>query len=187
MGYLKYLAKAWKVPSEGLREAYRLKLLQWRHEPATLRLAHPTRPDRAHALGYKAKQGFLVVRQRVKRGGKQRPDIKGGRKTSKTSQRLTRRSSYQQVAEQRAAKGFANCEVLNSYWVGADGKHYWYEILLIDRAHPNITGNAQLRHIARQTGRAFRGLTSAGKKSRGLRNKGKGAEKVRPSRRVRHH
>ena len=30
-------------------------------------------------------------------------------------------------------------------------------------------------------GRAFRGLTSAGKKSRGLRNKGKGAEKIRPS------
>ena len=30
-------------------------------------------------------------------------------------------------------------------------------------------------------GRVFRGLTSAGRKSRGLRNKGKGAEKIRPS------
>ncbi|ALV62505.1 LSU ribosomal protein L15e [Thermococcus sp. 2319x1] len=30
-------------------------------------------------------------------------------------------------------------------------------------------------------GRVFRGLTSAGKRSRGLLNKGKGAEKVRPS------
>ena len=30
-------------------------------------------------------------------------------------------------------------------------------------------------------GRVFRGLTSAGKKSRGMRGKGKGREKVRPS------
>ena len=32
--------------------------------------------------------------------------------------------------------------------------------------------------------RAYRGLTSAGRKSRGLRNKGKGAEKMRPSLKV---
>lgn len=187
MGYLKYVAKAWKDPHKGLGEAYRRKILQWRRDPVTLRLPHPTRPDRAHALGYKAKQGFLVVRQRVRRGGKQRPDIKGGRSTGKQSQRLTLRSSYQQVCEQRAVRAFPNCEVLNSYWVAKDGKHHWYEIILIDRAHPNIQADAQLRNIARQRGRAFRGLTSAGKKSRGLRRKGKGAEKVRPSRRARPH
>jgi len=32
--------------------------------------------------------------------------------------------------------------------------------------------------------RVFRGLTSAGKKIRGLRRKGRGAEKVRPSRKA---
>ncbi|MBT92991.1 MAG: 50S ribosomal protein L15e, partial [Euryarchaeota archaeon] len=31
------------------------------------------------------------------------------------------------------------------------------------------------------TGRAYRGKTSAGKRGRGLMNKGKGAEKLRPS------
>ena len=35
--------------------------------------------------------------------------------------------------------------------------------------------------IAHQRGRAFRGLTSAGRKMRGLLNKGRGAEKLRPS------
>ncbi len=39
----------------------------------------------------------------------------------------------------------------------------------------------KLKNIAKKKGRAFRGLTSAGRKSRGLRRKGKGAEKVRPS------
>jgi large subunit ribosomal protein L15e len=187
MGYLKYVAAAWKNPKKGLGDAYRAYLLQWRKEPVTLRIEHPTRPDRAHALGWKAKTGFIVVRQRVLRGGKQRPDIKGGRSTGKQTQRLTRRTSYQEVCEQRASRAFVNCEVLNSYWVGEDGKHVWYEIILIDRDHPNILANVGLRNVARQKGRVWRGLTSAGKASRGLRNKGQGAEKMRPSRRARSH
>ena len=40
---------------------------------------------------------------------------------------------------------------------------------------------------AAQRGRVYRGLTSSGKKSRGLRRKGKGAEKIRPSLRARDH
>jgi len=35
--------------------------------------------------------------------------------------------------------------------------------------------------MLKHKGRVFRGKTSAGKSSRGLRNKGKGAEKLRPS------
>jgi large subunit ribosomal protein L15e len=187
MGYLKYVAQAWKKPSAGLGDAYRANILAWRKEPVTTRIAHPSRPDRAHALGFKAKEGFVMVRQRVKRGGKQRPDIKGGRKSSKSSQRLSLRSNYRQICEQRAIRKYPNCEVLNSYWVAEDGKYCWYEIILIDRAHPNIQREPHLKNIAAMRGRTWRGLTSAGKKSRGLRRKGKGAEKVRPSRRARHH
>ncbi|KKT75754.1 MAG: 50S ribosomal protein L15e, partial [Candidatus Peregrinibacteria bacterium GW2011_GWA2_44_7] len=40
-----------------------------RKEPVTLVLEHPTRLDRARSLGYKAKQGCIVARQRVGRGG----------------------------------------------------------------------------------------------------------------------
>ena len=35
------------------------------------------RIDRARSLGYKPKQGVIIVRQRVIRGGRMRPDIKG--------------------------------------------------------------------------------------------------------------
>jgi large subunit ribosomal protein L15e len=64
-------------------------------------------------------------------------------------------------------------EVLNSYWVGADGKYKYYEIIMVDPNHPEIKNDASLNWVARQKGRAFRGLTAAGKKSRGLRHKGK--------------
>jgi large subunit ribosomal protein L15e len=80
------------------------------------------------------------------------------------------------IAEERAARKFPNLEVLNSYWVWEDGRFKWYEVIMVDPAilpdHP----------IADQTGRAFRGITSAGREVRGLRNRGLGAEKFRPSR-----
>ena len=74
-------------------------------------------------------------------------------------------------------------EVLNAYEVGKDGKHKWYEVILIDGKHPRINKDKRTSWILNPAnkGRVFRGLTSAGKSSRGLRNKGKGAEKIRPS------
>ena len=84
----------------------------------------------------------------------------------------------------RAAKKYTNLEVLNSYWVSKDGQYYWYEVILVDKEHPAIRADKNIKWISekKHTRRAFRGLTSAARKSRGLRsNKGKGAEKIRPS------
>jgi len=73
--------------------------------------------------------------------------------------------------------------VLNSYWVGEDGSQKWFEVILVDPNHPAIENDDDLNWIcdSAHTNRAFRGLTSAGKANRGLRTRGKGAEKVRPS------
>ena len=35
-------------------------------------------------------------------------------------------------------------EVLNSYWVGQDGKLKYYEVILVDGHHPSITSDKQL-------------------------------------------
>jgi large subunit ribosomal protein L15e len=181
MGVYKYIREAWKRPSQS--EFWTQRLIAWRREPVTVRIERPTRLDRARSLGYKAKQGFIVVRQRVNRGGKMRPDIKGGRRSKHNRQRFVMGKNYQQIAEERAAKRFVNCEVLNSYEVARDGKHYWFEIILVDRAHPAIKSDRHVSWITspKHKRRVTRGLTSAGRKSRGLRNKGKGAEKIRPS------
>lgn len=181
MGYLKYVREAWKTPRESMPEMWRERLLQWRREPVTIRIEHPTRIDRARSLGYKAKKGFVLVRQRVLRGGRMREKPSGGRRSKSSRRLLILDQSYQTVAEARAQKKYQNCEVLNSYWVAEDGLFYWYEIILVDKDHPEILADKQLKWIAKPVhqGRVYRGLTSSAKKSRGLLHKGKGAEKLR--------
>ncbi len=183
MGYQKYVRKLWKRPGDSLGELWQERLILWRREPVTIRIERPTRIDRARSLGYKAKQGVLVVRQRVIRGGRMRPKITGGRRPKHNRQRKIVEKNYQQIAEERASKQYPNCEVLNSYYVAHDGLYYWYEIILIDRAHPAVLADKELCWVAdpQHKGRVFRGLTSAGKRSRSLHQKGLGVVKARPS------
>lgn len=181
MGLYQHLAENWKKAlDEGMQ---RERLIKWRRQPVTLRLEHPTRLDRARALGFKAKQGVFVVRQRVSRGPHRRTWT-GGRKSKNMRTLKALRKNYRMIAEERASMVFTNCEALNSYYVGEDGKHFWYEVIMVDRSHPAVLTDHRLAWIATQRGRAHRGLTSAGRTVRGLRWKGKGAEKARPSRRA---
>jgi large subunit ribosomal protein L15e len=179
----KYVRKLWKKPKQNMPELWRERLIKWRKDPSTVRIERPTRIDRARSLGYKAKQGFIVVRQKVPRGGHMRPMIKKGRRPKNNRRVLILGKSYKQIAEERANKKYPNCEVLNSYWVAQDGKHYWFEIILVDKANPAILSDNDIKWIAEKqhTRRVYRGLTSSARKSRGLRHKGKGAEKIRPS------
>ena len=183
MGYLKYIQNAWKKPREAMREEHKQRLIEWRKGNSIERVEHPTRPDRARNLGFRAKQGFVVARVRVIRGGKRNPSIKKGRDGGNLSSRIAQSKNYQWICEERASKRFPNLEVLNSYWVGQDEKYYWYEVILVDVYHPQILADKTVSWVVsnKHTRRPFRGLTSAGKKSRGLRSKGQGAEKVRPS------
>jgi large subunit ribosomal protein L15e len=41
------------------------------------RASRPSRPDKARRLGYKAKQGYVVYRIRVRRGNRKKPVPKG--------------------------------------------------------------------------------------------------------------
>ena len=183
MGFYKYLRSLWKRPKDNLGSAYKEKLILFRREPAILRIERPTRLDRAHALGYKAKQGFVVVRVRVRKGTRVRPRVTKGRKPKHIGTKIPAKKSLQWIAEERAARKYPNLEVLNSYWIAEDGQYKWFEVILVDKNHPAIQADKDIRWICEKQhkGRVFRGLTSAGRKSRGLRNKGKGAEKIRPS------
>jgi large subunit ribosomal protein L15e len=143
------------------------RLTKWKKDPVVKRIERPTRLDRARTLGYKAKQGVVLVRTRIKKGGRHREKIKKGRKPSKSGLRhFTTSLSLQAIAEKRAVKKFPNLEVLNSYYLADDGKYRYYEVILIDPHHPVIKSDKNKAWIAKQRKRAFRGLTSAGKKSR---------------------
>lgn len=179
MGLYKHLRENWKNPE--ILDIYKKKMVEWRKEPATIRIEKPTRLDRAHSVGYRAKQGFVVVRQRVMRGGRLREKFNKGRRPRARRRKKIVAKNYQRIAEERANKQFKNCEVLNSYYLTKDGIFYWYEIILVDRSHPSIMHDERINWIMDKRGRACRGLTSAGRKSRGLRGKGTGREKMRPS------
>ncbi len=179
----KYISKAWEKPEASfVKDLMWQRLIEWRKQPSIVRIEKPTRLDRARKLGYKAKQGFVMARVRVRRGGLNRPRPRSGRTPRRMgSVKYKPAKSLELIAEERAARKFPNLEVLNSYWVGEDGRHKWYEIIMVDPAHPVIKADKGINWICRKAHkrRVFRGLTSAGKKVRGLRQKGKGAEKVR--------
>ncbi|MEM4257272.1 MAG: 50S ribosomal protein L15e, partial [Candidatus Diapherotrites archaeon] len=93
---------------------------------------------------------------------------------------MTRRISKQRIAEQRASKKYPNCEVIGSYWIGEDGINNYYEVIMADTKSKSVTKDKNTKNALAKKGRAERGLTSAGKKGRGLK-KGKGHEKNYPS------
>jgi len=179
-GMYQHLRQIWKKPEKDLT---RDRMIQWRKGKTLEVVERPLRLDRARSLGYKAKKGVIIVRVRIGRGGRkrQRAGVKG-RKTRKTTIRKTLKMNYKWVAEIRAARKYKNLEVLNSYWIGQDGKYYFFEVIMIDPAKPEIQNDKDLNWIAfgKNKKRAERGLTSAAKKSRGLRGKSPKL-KVRPS------
>jgi large subunit ribosomal protein L15e len=185
----KYIAEAWATQEKSyVDELTRQRLIEWRRQPVIFRIEKPTRLDKARKLGYKAKQGFIIARVRVRRGGlrKQRP--KAGRRPKRMGvKKFKPAKSLRLIAEERASKRFPNLEVLNSYWVGEDGRAKWFEIIMVDPDHPVIKTDKDINWICQgqHHGRVFRGLTSAGKKVRSLRRKGRGAEKFRPSKKAR--
>lgn len=181
-----YIREAWQQPDEGkLGELQWQRKQQWRREGTFERVDRPTRLDKARSLGYKAKQGIVVVRTRVRKGTARKSRFKAGRRSKRQGvNRITRGKNLQRISEERTARKYPNLEVLNSYWVGEDGSHKWFEVILVDPNHPAIENDDDLNWICDSSNRrrVFRGLTSAGRQHRGLRNRGKGAEKVRPSR-----
>jgi|TARA_B100001094_G_scaffold305092_1_gene334629 large subunit ribosomal protein L15e len=186
MGVAKHMQTTWNRPKATIpAKARRERMAGWRREGVFQRIQRPTRIDAARRVGYKAKQGIVMVRTRVRRGGLRKSKIHMKRKPSNAGiKKITMAKSIQRIAEERVSRRYPNLEVLNSYWVGEDGKNKFYEVIMVDPHHPAIKADKQLGWISSgssHSGRAFRGKTSAGKKGRGLFNKGKGAEKLRPS------
>lgn len=160
------------------------RLIAFRKGPTVMRLERPINLARAREVGYKAKQGYIVCVIKVRRGtmNKIRPN-KGRKNANLGVNKITTKKSLRWIAEERVAKKYPNLEILNSYHLAADGTHHYFEVILVDPDHPRIISDSKINWIGLKNNhsRVYRGLTSAGKKTRSLRNKGKGAEHIRPS------
>ena len=180
MSLTKYMREAWKKPD---KKVLRDRMIEWRKDGAITKVEKPLRIDRARALGYKAKEGVVVVRVKIKRGGHKRSRPNKARRTKRLHIRKNLRMNYQEIAETRVARKYTNMEVLNSYKVGKDGMNYFYEVILVDGSKATIKSDKELsRFVAAPKKRALRGLTSSGKKARGQqRNSREQAPKAFPS------
>src|SRR4030042_4668827 len=114
-GMYHYIQQSWKKPDSKILMK---RMEEWRKEPAQVSVEKPLRLDRARALGYKDKTGFVVIRVKLKRGGHRRPRPVKGRRGKRMHTRKNLTMSYKWIAEQRVANKHKNLEVLNSYEVG---------------------------------------------------------------------
>lgn len=138
MGVYKYLTQAWNNREKGdLERHFRSLSIKWRREPTVHRVEHPTRLDRARALGYRSKQGYVVVRVRIRKGGSRKPRPRAGRRQKALGvTRYTRSMSLKRIAEIRAKRRFPNLRVLSSYYVWEDGVSHWFETIMRDPHNP---------------------------------------------------
>jgi len=134
--------KMWKENSAELRE----KAVLWRKQNAMIRIAKPSRISRARRLGYKAKQGIVVVRMRVGTGGMRKQRPRGGRRPKHLGvTRIKAAVSMKQVAERRVLERYRNMKLFGSYFLYKDGMYYWFEVILADPSHKRIAKDKEIR------------------------------------------
>ena len=132
----------WKQNSPELRN----RAVLWRKQNAVTRIDKPSRILRARRLGYKAKQGIIVIRMKVGTGGMRRQRPRGGRRPKHLGVTIIKADdSMKKVAERRVLERYPNMKLLGSYFIYKDGMYYWYEIILADPSHPRVAKDKELR------------------------------------------
>jgi large subunit ribosomal protein L15e len=140
------ISKTWQGIFHEKAGEIRARAVLLRKEPAILRLERPSRLDKARSIGYKSKEGIVVVRARVSRGGmrRQRP-VSGRRPKHMGVLKIKSAVSSQSVAERRVSERYSNMKLLGSYPIWKDGRFAWFECVLVDPRHPAITKDYDYR------------------------------------------
>merc|ERR1712142_311560 len=142
MGAYKYVNELWrKKQTDVMGFLLRVRTWQYRQSSRVHRASQPTRIEKARRLGYRAKQGFVIYRVRVRRGSRKKPVAKGctyGKPTNHGINQMKFQRSLQSVAEERVGRKIGSLRVLNSYWVGEDSTYKYYEVIMVDPAHTAI-------------------------------------------------
>ena len=189
MGAYKYLQELWrKKQSDTIRFVMRVRCWEYRQLAVIHKVTRPSRLDKARALGFKQKQGYVIYRCRIRRGGRKRAVHKGcvhGKPVHQGIRKLKKARSHRSVAEEKVGRHCSNLRLLNSYWVGQDAAQKFFEVICVDPTHNAIRRDPRINWICseKHNRREVRGLTAAGKKYRGLNQKGHRAHNTRPSRR----
>ncbi len=133
MGAYKYIKESFENSFRQRSDSFRNRLQKFRGKKTVEKLDKPTNPVRARELGFKARKDFSVAIVRIKRGKRARGKPDQGRKPGRNRKYVNPGSSIQEYAERKAQKRFPNLYVFNSYLIGEDGMHKYFEVLMQDR------------------------------------------------------
>lgn len=152
----------------------RLALTEARQSESVYRVERPFNLIRARTLGYKAKTGYVLYRATVKKGDPLRSQFNNGNTRGKCVNagihQIKSSVNDQTQAEMLVGRTHTNMRVFNSYMIGKDAHNKYYEVIAVDSNHNSIRNDPKINFLcdAVHKRRECRGLTSAGKKSRGL-------------------
>merc|ERR1712228_805894 len=151
MGAFKYLQELWrKKQSDTIRFLLRVRCWEYRQLPVIHRASKPTRPDKARNLGYKAKQGFVIYRVRVRRGSRKKQLNKGinyGKPRNCGINQHKWRRNLRSKAEERCGRACGGLRVLNSYWIAQDSLYKYYECIMVDPHHKCIREDPRINWL----------------------------------------
>ena len=146
MPMYRQISKTWRKLVKTGSPEIRKRAILWRRGPTLVRLERPSRLDRARALGYKAKQGYVVVRIKITRGGmRQKRPTSGRRPKHMGTLKIKGHFSSQDTANRRVLEKFPNTELVGSYPVYEDGRFIWFEVIVADVHHPVLSGSYDIR------------------------------------------
>ena len=144
----KEIGKTWQSVFHEKAGDIAARAVEMRRGPTITRIDRPSRLDRARMLGYKAKEGIIVVRIKVARGGMRRKRPVAGRRPKHLGVlQMKADISTKTVAERRVKEKFVNMRVIGSYPLWKDGKNIWYEVILADPEHPSIKADYNFKRM----------------------------------------
>ncbi|XP_045142181.1 60S ribosomal protein L15-like [Echinops telfairi] len=149
----KYLQELWRR-KESTVKCFPLQVHFWQcHQLLMLHwVLHSAQANKACRLGCKAKQHYVIDRIHLRHGGQKCPGPKSatyGKPVHHALIQLKFSRSLQCVAEERAECHSGALRVLNSYWVGEDSMHKFFEVNFIDPCHKAIRRNPDTQWITK--------------------------------------
>lgn len=140
-----FIRNIWRERNKELIKNLRQRAIEWRKEKSIVRIDRPLRLDRARSLGYKAKQGFIVVRVKVRKGGFSKPRPRSGRRPKALGVIKHKVNvSLKEEAINRVSRKYVNMHILGAYEIFRDAKYVWYEVILVDPNHPSIKNSRNI-------------------------------------------
>ena len=110
-----YIGQTWRKIFSDKQGDIKTRMIQWRKNPTIIKLDKPNRLDKARMLGYKDKQGYVVVNIKVGRGGMRKSRPKSGRRQRHIgTTRIKSSMNMGTISENRVLNKYPNLSLIKN-------------------------------------------------------------------------